>query len=129
MKQKEMIVVLVSALLVSIVLVTLIFCVFFEIQKEEYYAECEANITLALNKVVKHEVIYPTELLSVDLAQKTATIRVKLPEEGWKEYKGQEKEEFEGIGYYFDSINDNQINIIVMFPRHGHNYRLECRWK
>ena len=116
--------------LLSILLAGLFFCVFFKIEKMPItFKSMAASISLVLNKVIKHEVIYPTELLSVDLKQKTATIRVKFPEEGWKEFKGREKERFEGIGYYIDSISDNQVNIIVLYSDSDYHYRLQYRWK
>ena len=116
--------------LLSILLVALVFCVFFKIVKIPYKSSnMMARISLVLNKVIKHEVIYPTELLSVDLDQKTATIRVKFPEEGWKEFKGREKEKFEGVGYYIDGISNDKVNIIVLFPESDYHYRLQYRWK
>lgn len=116
--------------LLSILLAGLVFCVLFKIEKRPYKSSnMMANISLKLHKVINYEGIYPTELLSVDLNQKTAMIRVKFPEEGWKEFKGREREKFEGVGYYIDSISDDQVNIIVHYPKSDYHYRLRYRWK
>jgi hypothetical protein len=94
-----------------------------------YYGSGMAEITLVLDKVVKHKTIYPTELLSIDPVQKTASIRVKFPEEGWREFKGREKESFGETGYYIDRISDDQVSIQVRFPINGYNYRLHYIWE
>ena len=106
----------------------LAFFAVFKIEKLPVFGEGIAEITLELNKIVKHDLIHPTELLSVDLEQKQVSFRVQFPDEGWRNFSAREAEQAEGIGYIIQTIQKDKVVIWVPFPYHSYDYQLKLRW-
>lgn len=124
MKYRKIIVIIGITLVIGLA----VFFTLFKIERQQYFAECAAFITLDLNKVVNDKAIYPTELVSVDTAEKTATVRVRFPEEGWREFTGKEGERMEEIGYFLETITKDKAEIVVMYPDSGYSCQLHFRW-
>ncbi|MCE5184495.1 MAG: hypothetical protein LLF76_00015 [Planctomycetaceae bacterium] len=115
-------------IVISISVGVLIFFSPFKVEKTLAFQNCAANITLPLNKKIENDIIYPTELLSVNLHDQTPSIRVKLPDDNWRQFSGRQGERMPEIGYFLDSIANDKVTIVVMFPRTETRYRLAYRW-
>ncbi|MHC4927690.1 MAG: hypothetical protein ACYTER_10290 [Planctomycetota bacterium] len=116
-------------LVVFLSMSVILFFSFFKIEKVRVWGSGATEITLVLNKVVKHDVIYPTELISIDQTQKTVLMKVEIPNEGWRQFKGREEETIEEVGYIIQSIDEDQAIIHVPFPYNLNQYKLSYRWK
>ena len=111
-----------------LLLAVLIFHSLFEIEKMRVLSDGVTFITLPLKKILKHKEIYATELLSVDLTGKTASIQVQFPEEGWRQFEGCQGERMEEIGYFLESVSEDEVTIIVPWSGHDCKYKLVYRW-
>ena len=85
-----------------------------------------AEITIFKAETKKHEAIYPTRLISVDLEKHEAYLEVKFPEDGWKKFIGKEGKPVEEIGYHILEVNKESITIGVTYPNIT---RGRLRWK
>lgn len=97
-------------------LAVLIFFSLFKIQKVETMADGTGTYTLPLNRIITYQndisfAYYATELLSVDLAERTAVIRVKFPKQDWRRFTGRKGEHIGESGLFLKSLTADSITV------------------
>lgn len=72
---------------------------------------------------------YPTELLSVNLTDKTAVIRVKFLE-GWRQFSGRQGEWIGQSGYFLESVAADSITVTygICGNVYSKGYHFRFRW-
>lgn len=116
-------------------LLVMAFFSLFEIKKIETMYQGTAQIKLSLNQLVYPNPAYyfdyyPTELLAVDSAEKSAVIRVYFPDKGWRQFTARELLPIDDSGYFLDSVTAD--NITLTYAIAGKvlpgEYKLLYRW-